>query len=254
MATSTIDNPSPSPDSPASRRPDEKRELLARLLDRLAHEIRNPLSSMDIHFQLLEEDLEDLQPALRDAVSARLQTIRGELNRLEAIVKQYLRLAGPSAPDPEPVDVSALASHACALLRPEAERRGATIAEVPAVALPRVNADPGQVTQVLINLVINAIQAADNHGRIEVRVRAAGDEIAVEVADSGPGVPESQREAIFEPYYSDKSDGNGLGLWIAQQIAVAHRGSLDITDDAALGGALFTLRLPVEGVSGGAAE
>ena len=245
MSTSAIDDDSAGHERPGvSRWPAEKRELLARLLGRLAHEIRNPLSSMDIHFQLLEEDLEELPPSMRDAVSGRLATIRGELNRLETTVKQYLRLAGPSSPDPERIDVTGLVSHACALLRPEAERLGARIGEVIQQPMRAAFADGGQVTQVLINLIVNAIQAVNGEGVIEVRAHTHTDELVIEVGDSGPGVAKAQRDAIFEPYYSDKPDGNGLGLWIAQQIALAHDGSLEV-GGSSLGGALFILRLPI---------
>jgi len=102
---------------------EEKRDLLARLLARLAHEIRNPLSSLDVHVQLLEEDLTSLAPDRRNQLNPRLGIIRGELHRLESIVSQFLRLAGPSALDLEPVEVAKVINHICELLRPEAAAR-----------------------------------------------------------------------------------------------------------------------------------
>src|ERR1022692_1414629 len=101
----------------------EKRDLLARLLGRLAHEVRNPLSSLDIHVQLLEEDLAELTPQLRDQLTPRLEIIHGELHRLEGIVERFLRLAGPAGVDLEPIEIRKILTHVCELLRPEAAAR-----------------------------------------------------------------------------------------------------------------------------------
>src|SRR6476661_7828168 len=101
----------------------EKRDLLERLLARLAHEIRNPLSSLDIHVQLLEEDLSGLAPQMRGQLSPQLEIIRGELHRLESIVSHFLRLAGPSELDVESIDLAKIVTHVCELLKPEAAAR-----------------------------------------------------------------------------------------------------------------------------------
>src|SRR5689334_19482565 len=106
----------------------EKQLLLSRLLARLAHEIRNPLSSLDIHVQLLEEDLEQATPQVREKAAGRFEIIHGELHRLENIVKHFLSLAGPSSLDPQPVEVRKIIGHVCELLRPEAAVRGIEIA------------------------------------------------------------------------------------------------------------------------------
>jgi nitrogen-specific signal transduction histidine kinase len=102
----------------------EKRDLLARLLKRLAHEIRNPLSSLDVHFQLLEEDLNALSPAARMQLAARLGIIHGELHRLESIVGRFLKLAGPSALELEPVEIKKLSrmSANCSALKRRREK------------------------------------------------------------------------------------------------------------------------------------
>src|SRR5450759_2335474 len=133
----------------------EKQLLLSRLLARLAHEIRNPLSSLDIHVQLLEEDLQQAPSQVREKAAGRFEIIHGELHRLENIVKHFLSLAGPSALDLQPVEVAKIISHVCELLRPEAAARGIEILMKLPEALPRVTGDPGQLTQALVNLVIN---------------------------------------------------------------------------------------------------
>ncbi len=224
----------------------EKQHLLSRLLARLAHEIRNPLSSLDIHVQLLEEDLARQAPAIRDRLLGRLEIIHGELHRLENIVQQFLRLAGPSELNLERIDIPKTVRHVCELLRPEAAARQIEIVLCLAGDLPPLMADAGQLTQALLNLVINALQAIERRGRIELRVEPAGGFVAFQVQDTGPGVPTEKAGTIFEPYFTTKQEGGGLGLWIVQQIATAHRGAIDVTSGLG-GGAVFSLRLPASG-------
>ena len=227
----------------------EKRDLLARLLGRLAHEVRNPLSSLDIHFQLLEEDLGKLAPQMREQLGSRLEIIHGELHRLEGIVERFLRLAGPAGVDLEPVEISKILSHVCELLRPEAAVREIEIATRVEGPLPRVMADPVRLMQALLNLVINAIQAVEKKGRVEVGAVVAGGQVCVVVSDNGPGIAPDRLASVFDPYYTTKSEGSGLGLWIAQQIVTAHGGSLQAQNGPA-GGAVLTMRLPLKATDG----
>jgi len=223
---------------------EEKRDLLERLLARLAHEIRNPLSSLDVHVQLLEEDLSALAPDTRDQLNPRLGIIRGELHRLESIVSQFLRLAGPSTLDLELVEVPQIIHHVCELLRPEAAARQIEISAQMEPALPQIEADAVRLTQALVNLVINAIQAVERNGRIEVTARFSGDALVIAVLDSGPGIPQEKLASIFDPFFTTKTEGHGLGLWIAQQIVAAHGGRL-IPQNRPQGGAAFTIHLPI---------
>jgi two-component system sensor histidine kinase HydH len=224
----------------------EKQDLLARLLGRLAHEIRNPLSSLDIHVQLLEEDLAKLAPETKKSLKSRLEIIHGELHRLESIVERFLRLAGPSALDLEPVEIPKIVTHVCELLRAEASTRQIEIVTQIEHGLPPVTADPVRLTQALMNLVINAVQAVEKNGRVQVGATksTAGDALVLQVQDNGPGIPANKLEEVFDPYFTTKPEGIGLGLWIARQIAVAHGGTLR-TENAPVGGAIFTLLLPL---------
>jgi two-component system sensor histidine kinase HydH len=223
----------------------EKRDLLARLLKRLAHEIRNPLSSLDVHFQLLEEDLSALSPPVRAQLASRLGVIHGELHRLESIVERFLRLAGPSALELEPVAVEKIVTHVCELLRPEAAKRKVELPAEVEPNLPLVMADSVRLTQALLNIIINGIQAITGEGRVNVSAAKSGDVLLLRIQDSGPGIPADKLGDIFDPYFTTKAEGNGLGLWIAQQIAVAHGGDL-CAENAPAGGALFTLSLPIK--------
>jgi len=223
----------------------EKRDLLARLLKRLAHEIRNPLSSLDVHFQLLEEDLSALSPAMRAQLAARLGIIHGELHRLESIVERFLKLAGPSALELEPVEIEKIVVHVCELIRPEAAARKVEILAEVEADLPPVTADSVRLTQALLNIIINGIQAISGSGQVKVSAAKAGENLLLRVQDTGPGIPADELGDIFDPYFTTKTEGSGLGLWIAQQIAVAHGGDLR-AENAPAGGAMFTLILPLK--------
>jgi two-component system sensor histidine kinase HydH len=222
----------------------ESRDPLARLLKRLAHEIRNPLGSLAVHFQLLDEDLGRLPGDAVRQFAPRMDVIRGELHRLDAIVGRFLKLAGPAALELEPVPVEKLVNHVCELLRPEASARRVEIAANIQPGLPVLKLDAVRMTQALLNLAINGVQAVTERGRVSISASLAGDNLLLQVQDTGPGIPAQNLGDIFDPYFTTKPDGNGLGLWIAQQIAGAHGGELGV-ENAAGGGALFTLKLPV---------
>ena len=224
----------------------EKRLLLSRLLARFAHEVRNPLSSLDIHVQLLEEDLTQATSQIREKAASRFEIIHGELHRLENIVKHFLSLAGPSSLDLHPAEVPKIVSHVCELLRPEAAARDIDISMNVPDSLPPVTADAAQLTQALVNLVINAIQAVERNGRVEVSGGVDEKEgvLTIAVRDTGPGISSDKKSAIFEPFFTTKSEGSGLGLWIVQQIITAHGGLVEVSD-AREGGAVFAVHLPL---------
>ena len=225
----------------------EKRLLLSRLLARFAHEIRNPLSSLDIHVQLLEEDLARANAQVREKSASRFEIIHGELHRLENIVKHFLSLAGPSSLDLHPVEVAKVIGHVCELLRPEGAARGIAITTKLPSSLPRISADSAQLTQALVNLIINAIQAIQQNGNIHVDAAMDGKNgvLTIAVQDTGPGIPADKQSAIFEPFFTTRADGSGLGLWIVQQIITAHGGVVEVSN-AATGGAVFALHLPLQ--------
>lgn len=224
----------------------ERRQLLSRLLARFAHEVRNPLSSLHIHLQLLEEDFQDAPAPMREKSANRFEILQGELRRLENIVKRFLSLADPSALELESVRLTEIVSQVLALLRPEAEARNIEVGMAAPGDLPQVRADPGQLTQALVNLVINAIQAVGRDGAVRIQLEFESETgiSTIRVSDSGPGIPSGNESAIFEPFFTTKSEGSGLGLWIVQQVMAAHGGEVDVSRSEE-GGACFTLRLPL---------
>lgn len=225
---------------------EERQQLLSRLLARLAHEIRNPLSALDVHVQLLEEDLMRVSPPVSPEITGRLEIVRSELRRLDEIVRQFLSLAVPAPVHLQPLAIADVLQPVTRLLGPTAAERDIALEVILPAALPAVQADAGQLKQALVNLVLNAIQAVDRCGRVVVTARcdATRGVLAIEVSDTGPGVDPGKRHAIFEPFFTTKPEGSGLGLWIVQQIAMAHGGSVAAANPAG-GGARFTLQLPL---------
>jgi signal transduction histidine kinase len=223
---------------------EQKRELLTRLLAHLAHELRNPLSSLDIHVQLLEEDVAAGGAELTRRTGERFEIIHGELHRLENVVTRFLQLAGPPALCLVPLSVNKLISRTCELLRPQVEERGLHLAVELGELLPQIEADADQLIQAFINLVINALQAGTNGGHVVVRSMARDGGVIVEFADDGNGIAPESQDRIFEPYFTTKPDGSGLGLWITQQIVHAHGGTLRV-ESVPGKGATFILTLPV---------
>jgi two-component system sensor histidine kinase HydH len=216
------------------------------MLSQLAHEIRNPLGSLDVHVQLLEEDLGRLAPPITPQIAARLAIIRTELHRLDGVVRQFLNLAKPSTVDARKLDIAEALQQVRSLLGAEAAARHIELVTKIPDGLPPCYADSGQLIQALVNLVINALQAVGSQGRVEIeaRLEAPPDWLCLAVRDSGPGVDPAKGASIFEPFFTTKADGSGLGLWIVQQIALAHGGTIGAANRPE-GGAAFTLRLPV---------
>jgi len=210
---------------------------------RLAHEIKNPLTPIQLSAERMRRKLTNLDPPLEELVRECTSTIVGEVESLKGLVDEFSQFARMPAPRAVPTDVPALIDETLSLydglftdLR--FERRFD-----PAVS--EVRADPDQLKRVLINLIDNAIEATDRRGTIAIET--ARDDpngfIRIVVADDGPGIPEGEREKLFLPYYSTKGRGSGLGLAIVRRIVAEHGGSVDVTDNAPRG-TRFTIELP----------
>lgn len=207
----------------------------------LSHEIRNPLSAVKMNLQILERKL-DLDGFDR----RRLEITGRQVSRLEGILRQLLDIARPLAITKAPVSLSALAAGCVNLLEAKAHEKGVEFHERYPKTLPPIHADAGKVEQALINLLLNAIEATPQGGRITVWTKAGkGEDPYVElgVRDTGHGIDLDETADIFTPFFTSKSHGTGLGLSNVKRIVEAHSGKVAVLSRKGKG-ATFVLRLP----------
>ena len=210
----------------------ERVNALTLLAAGVAHEIGNPLNSLDIHLQLLGRKLRKLPPGERKPLADHLATARGEIQRLDSILKQFLHAVRPTAPRRERQDIHALLHETLRLLEPELASRKVSVALDLAGALPPATLDPGQFQQVFYNLIRNAYQALPGeHGRITIRTQVNDFEYLISIEDNGTGISPEHMGAIFEPYLTTKPSGSGLGLLIVRRIVREHGGEIAIESE-----------------------
>lgn len=217
----------------------ERLAVLGQLSGGLAHELRNSIAGARLAVQLHqracgERDPESLAVALR------------QLELTESQLRRFLAVGKPSTPSRMRFDAGELAEEVAALVRPAAEHHDIAV-EVFGPQQPlAIDADRDQIRQLLLNLVLNAIEAAGSGGRIGISLDVAADGgVCIQVVDSGGGPPAELADKLFEPFVTSKPEGVGLGLAVAQQIAVAHGGTIRF--DAASGETCFEVRLPCGG-------
>jgi signal transduction histidine kinase len=226
----------------------ERLAAMGRMAAHVTHEVRNPLTSIHLNTEMLEEEITlaggDESGARKAEIAKLLGSIRREVDRLGSITEEYLRLARLPSPKLEPEDLGALTREVVAFVRRELADAGVEIALEIDDALPLVSADEAQIRQSLLNLLRNAREAMGSGGRIDVSVRREDETIVVRIADRGEGVPEEVRAKMFDAFYSTKERGTGLGLPLTQQIVLAHRGTIRCEDREG-GGAVFVITFPV---------
>ena len=223
----------------ARKRMDEELAALGSLAANLAHEIRNPLNALSLNLELLEEELHEHR-----AEGGTVGLARREVGRLSRLVNDFLVYARPSPVHRERCEAFEVLREVAALLGPSCEKADValTIDAQPVV----LEADRGQIAQVLVNLALNALQAMEQSQvrRLELRAYAMGQLAVLEVVDSGPGIPSEQLGRVREAFFSLRKGGTGLGLAIADRIAQAHGGSLEL-ENRPEGGLVARLVLPV---------
>lgn len=207
----------------------------------LSHEIRNPLNSMGLQFSVLERRVKrrvpaDVQPDLLEPLAA----IRHELDRLNRLVGDFLDFARPREFAPSPVDLVALAESVRTLLAPQASDAGLQL-ECHCGPARTIVGEADRMRQALINLVLNAIQATPAGGLVRMEVGESNGEVFLAVEDTGPGIPATVRPRLFEPFYTTKPTGTGLGLPIVYSIVRRHGGNLSL-DEARPRGARFVMK------------
>jgi signal transduction histidine kinase len=173
-----------------------------------------------------------------------LDVAKGEINRLDYIVTQFLQAIRPAPLQLKMVSLNEVVEKTLELLRPEIENRGVTVKTKSARNLTATPADATQLQQVLVNLVKNAVQAMTTGGALTLQTGETSDGVWVSVADTGGGIPQEQINRIFEPFYTTKKKGTGLGLMIVQRIVRAHDGRIELESNVGRG-TTFRVWLPL---------
>ena len=205
----------------------------------IAHEIRNPLCAVKTFLELLPARIEE-----RDFVSSFRDMSLSELRRVTDLVSDMLALGKSGATRLCPVDLAATLQPVLRLMQSTAHKRQVEVRVDAPAELPRVLANPDQLKQIALNLLLNAIEASPPEATVTVSLRAVGRrDVELEVRDEGPGMPPETRAHVFDPFYTTKETGTGLGLALVHQMVAAHRG--EITVDGADGhGTVFRVTLP----------
>lgn len=216
----------------------EKLAAMGQLSAAISHELRNPLAIIRTSVQNLEEEAGDAAEVARVCAF-----VRDEIDRLSHVATSILGFSRPLAPDRSDVPVSEVLGRVALLAPPEVEERRIRLEIVDRSGDATVHVDRDLLGQALLGLVDNASRVSPEHGRVVVAAERHGDEVVLAVRDDGPGVPEEARERIFEPFFSTREGGHGLGLAVAREIARAHGATLTVADNDD-GGACFQVVLP----------
>jgi PAS domain S-box-containing protein len=204
----------------------------------VAHELRNPLSAMDLNLHLLEEELREAR-SLPEQGARYLHVLNAECHRLSVILDNFMKFARPGSVGLHEVNISDLIEHIMALMQFEAEERKIRLEQAVEESLPSVLGDETAISQVLVNVVVNAFHAMPNGGlcRVVAEARQAHDTrwLVVSVKDTGIGIKKEELARVFEPFYTTKSSGTGLGLAIAYRIMEDHGGTIQVSSTPGIG-------------------
>ncbi len=218
----------------------EHMATLGEMATGLAHEIRNPLAGIAGVIEIIGRDLPTTSPA-RSVV----KDVRQEIARINRIVTDLLQTARPHPPKVRKSDLNTTVEHAVMLGRQQALSKSTEITLRKDPSLPEVEHDSDQIHQVLLNLLLNALQAIDVNGKIAVTVELQGKNAVIEVADNGRGIASNHLPNIFRPFYTTKGDGTGLGLSLARRIVEDHQGRIEVTSTVGKG-TTFAVVLPLQ--------
>ena len=233
-----------------NRRLEEQYTEIARLAGGLAHEVKNPLSTIRLNMGLLEEDVEELEDTpQRRRVLKRIETVKRETLRLEDLLNEFLNFTRAHNLELTAADANHELKEILDFFRPQATNANVEILEYFANDLPTIRIDKRSFDRAILNLLLNALQAIkgkeddNSKGEILVRTRPCGSEVAIDLIDSGSGMSDETLQKIFEPFFSTKIGGTGLGLPTVRKVVEGHGGRIAIQSEIGRG-TQFTLTFP----------
>ena len=222
----------------------ERLNALTLLAAGVAHEIGNPLNSLHIHLQLLERRLRKVPEGLRKEMSKSLSVAKEEISRLDTIIRQFLGAIRPARLERQLENINQLVQESIRFLAAEIVDRNILVETELRADLPLLEVDRTQLKQAFFNVIKNAFQAMKTGGILRVRTDVDDRFVSITFADTGGGISEDQMTRIFEPYFTTKEGGSGLGLLIVRRIVREHGGEIELLNNAGHGLAL-TMKLPV---------
>ena len=221
----------------------ERLNALRLLAAGVAHEIGNPLNSLHIHLQLMERSVQKLHNGEKAELEQSIDVARSEVNRLDSIVTQFLKAIRPSRPQLRPENVNTIVEEAVRFFTPEFQDREIVVEQELRSDLPLLQLDRDQMKQAFYNVIKNSVEAMHRHGTFRIRTDLADTHVIVRFDDTGGGMSAENLGRVFEPYFTTKPSGSGLGLLIVRRIVREHGGELSIESSQGRGLTL-TIRLP----------
>jgi two-component system sensor histidine kinase HydH len=217
---------------------------IARLAGGLAHEIKNPLSTIRMNMELLAEDFSDSDSARDRRALRKIELVEQECRRLQDLLDNFLRFTRAHRLNLQPSDLSAEVREALDFYRPRAVEAGVEIADYLTADLPTVLLDREAFRGALMNLLLNAEQAMPGGGQLVVRTYGLADSVALDLIDSGCGMDDDTRAKVFEVFFSTKQGGSGLGLPTTRRIIEGHGGQINLQSEPGRG-TRITVSLPI---------
>lgn len=221
----------------------ERLNALTLLAAGVAHEIGNPLNSLNIHLQLMERQIQNVEGPARAELQDSIDVARAEIGRLDSIVTQFLRAIRPSRPQLHPENINTIIDEAVRFFRPEIQDREIVVEQELRSDLPLLEVDREQMKQAFYNIIKNSFEAMKRHGVLRVRTDRDDTHIFIGFIDTGGGISADNLSRVFEPYFTTKTTGTGLGLLIVRRIVREHGGELSIESTEGRGFTV-TIRLP----------
>lgn len=223
----------------------ERMATVGRLSLKVAHEVRNPISAIELNAEILQDIVRSGPAQDAEEATALVAAIRDQVKTLDALTEEYLTFARFPRPHFEEESVNGLVEEVAEFNRPLATRQGLGLRAETDPAVPMMEIDRGLLRLAVLNLVKNGMEALSRGGELTLATRREGDHVEISVSDTGAGIAADVAHRLFEPFFTTKPQGSGLGLSIARQITEEHGGEMRWENRPA-GGARFTLRLPIK--------
>ena len=219
--------------------------VITNLASSISHEIKNPLSALALHAEILDNRIRKIAMDDKEKVIKSLDTLQNEVRRLNRIIQQFLSLARPTRLELQIIDLNKVVQDVAELIHQQAQEQKVTVTVSLAEKIEKVYGDEDQLKQVLLNILLNAFAAIEGEGKIYIRTRMERNRVFIDVRDTGKGIDKAIQNRIFDLYFTTKKDGGGIGLAICKNIIEMHEGRLEF-DSVMNKGTIFTIELPTK--------